>query len=494
MDGAQKLSGPVSPGVSYPRSDRDPDPLKGTMNFVKKILLAHSDEKTRRTLTLLLAGVGYDVRPCGRAPAALEAARAEWFDLALLANPLTETDPVEFVHALRKLQPRIPVLLLVDQLELPSVIQGIRLAVTDVLAPNGDWTRVVRRVHELLRPGEAAGPGDLTPEELAEVEVILAKFDAGLAEPAPAAGPPAPADNLREELQRLTRERDDIKRTAERLAREKAALEAELKTQQAGPAEHAGMETERAALRSERELVAAAQAAVDEKARALTAAREELNRERAALAAERAQPPAGPAPAKSEEELARERSLLEDLRLDLQAEELRLREEGTALREGQAALATDRERLAEDLEMLRAQEENLRAYEQHLRQPAAAAPAPAPAPEPEPQPVLRVLPRPSHEPFQRDPSCQRDPSLDEAWAKVNRAMDMLEAERRNFTDEKLVMKEERARIQQWEAQLREVAATLEERAQQLNAPPPPRPSITRAPFRAAKAMLGAVKK
>ena len=489
MDGTQNLSRPVCLGVSYARSDRDRAPLKGTMNFVKKILLAHSDEKTRRTLTLLLAGVGYDVRPCGRAPAALEAARAEWFDLALLANPLSETDPVEFVHALRKLQPRIPVLLLVDQLELPLVIQGIRLAVTDVLAPSGDWTHLVRRIHELLRPGEAAGPGELTPEELAEVEAILARFDAGLEEPAPAAGPPAPADQRREELQRLTRERDDLKQTAERLAREKGALEAELKAGPGGPADPAGVEAERAALRSERELVAAAQATVDEKARALAAAREELNRERAALAAERAQPPAGPAPRKGEEELARERSLLEDLRLDLQTEELRLREEGTALREGQATLAADRERLAEDLDLLRDQEENLRAYEQRLRQPVAAAPAP----EPEPQPVFRVLPRPSQEPFSRDPS-QRDPSADEAWAKVNRAMDMLEAERRNFTDEKLVLKEERARIQQWETQLRDVAAALEERERQLNVPPPARPSITHAPFRAAKAMLGAVKK
>lgn len=457
---------------------------QGTMNFVKKILLAHSDEKTRRTLTLLLAGVGYDVRPCDRAQAALDAARAEWFDLALLANPLSENDPVAFVNALRKLQPRIPVLLLVDQLELPSVIQGIRLAVTDILAPNGDWTLVVRRIHALLRPGETAGPVDLTPEELAEVEAMLAKLDARGEELTPAAAaPPAEADPRREELQRLTRERDDLQQTAERLAREKAALEAELKAQLVQRADAVRAEAELATLRSEREIVAAAQAAVDEKARALTAAREEVTRERAALAAERAQPPvpAGAEPAKSAEELARERSLLDDLRLDLQTEATRLREEGAALREGQAALAADRARLAEDLEQLRQEEDNLRSYEQRLRETT-------PPIEPEPPPAPRALPRPSREPF------QRDPSLDEAWAKVNRAMDMLEAERRNFTDEKLVLKEERARVQEWETRLRELAAVLEERERQLTAPPPPRPSFTHAPFRAAKAMLSAAKK
>lgn len=454
------------------------------MNFVKKILLAHSDEKIRRTLTLLLAGVGYDVRPCGGAPAALDAARAEWFDLALLANPLSENDPVAFVHALRKLQPRIPVLLLVDQLELPSVIQGIRLAVTDVLAPDGDWTHVVRRIHALLRPGESAGPVDLTPEELAEVEAILAKFDASMEDLAPApAAPPAPADTLREELQRLTRERDDIKQTAERLAREKAALEVELKAQLAQRADTARVEAELATLRNERELMAAAQAAVDEKARALTAARDEVNRERAALAAERAlPPPARTEPQQRAEDPAHDRSLLEDLRLDLQAEAVRLREEGTALREGQATLAADRGRFEEDLAMLRQQEENLRAYEQRLREPVA------PPVEPETPPAPRAIPRPSSEPF------PRDESLDETWNRVNRAMDMLEAERRNFTDEKLVLKEERARLQEQEARLQELAAVLEERERQLNAPPPPRPSFTHAPFRAARAILGSAKK
>ena len=64
--------------------------LHPTMNFVKKILLAHGDEKARRTLTLLLAGAGYDVRPCGCSEMALEAARSEWFDLSLVADPLPE--------------------------------------------------------------------------------------------------------------------------------------------------------------------------------------------------------------------------------------------------------------------------------------------------------------------------------------------------------------------------------------------------------------------
>ena len=145
------------------------------MNFVKKILLVHGDTKARRTLTLLLAGAGYDVRPCGRTEVALETAHSEWFDLSLVGDPLPEMSSFSFIEALKKLQPSVPVLLLVNQLELPSVIKGIRLAVTDVLAPGGDWALVMERVNALLRPGEAPVPLDFTSEELAEVEGILVK-------------------------------------------------------------------------------------------------------------------------------------------------------------------------------------------------------------------------------------------------------------------------------------------------------------------------------
>ncbi len=444
------------------------------MNFVKKVLLVHGDQKARRTLTLLIAGAGYDVRSCERAETALDAARSEWFDLALVADPLTETSSFDFIAALRKIQPSARVLLMVNQLELPSVIKGIRLAVTDVLAPEGDWQSVLQRINTLLRPGDAPAAADLTPEELAEVEAILAKVDAGAAAP-PGSASPVPADALRDQLQRLACERDDFKKTAERLAQEKTAVEAELKARLAEHADVAQLEAELTELRSEREVVAAAQAAVDEKARALAAAREELSQERAALATERAQGlPAGDATRlKSMEELARERGLLEDLRLDLRAEDVRLREEATKMQQLQAALEIDRQRLKEDMDVLREQEANLCAYEQRLRTLSAEAEADR---------VHRAAPRLSREPF------VRDPSLEEAWSKVSKALDLLEAERRNFTDEKLVMKEEKARIQAWEDRLKEAEAKLAERELAVNAKPS-RPSFTQQPFKAAKAML-----
>ena len=72
------------------------------MNFVKKILLVHGDANSRRTLTLLLAGAGYDVRPCGQPEVALEAARSEWFDLSLVADPLPEMSSFGLIEELKK--------------------------------------------------------------------------------------------------------------------------------------------------------------------------------------------------------------------------------------------------------------------------------------------------------------------------------------------------------------------------------------------------------
>ncbi|MFA5057569.1 MAG: hypothetical protein WC485_05605, partial [Opitutaceae bacterium] len=145
---------------------------------------------------------------------------------------------------------------------------------------------------------------------------------------------------------------------------------------------------------------------------------------------------------------ARERDMLDDMRLDLRAEDVRLREEAVKVQQAQSRLGAERRQLEEDMELLREQEANLRAYEQRLR----SLPA-----EVEAARVLHAAPRPSRDPF------LRDASLDEAWNKVNRAMDLLEAERRNFTDEKLAFKETVARLEQQQESLRYQEALLAER-------------------------------
>jgi hypothetical protein len=418
---------------------------------------------------------------------ALEAARSEWFDLSLVADPLPEMSSFGFIEELKKLQPSVAVLLLVNQLELPSVIKGIRLAVTDVLAPDGNWKLVIQRVNAILRPGEIATAVDLTPEELAEVEAILSRMEQGSNPPITLAPDVVlPAGDLREELVRLARDRDDFKKTAERLAQEKTALEVELKAQLARHADAARQEEELTELRSEREVVTAAQTAVDEKARSIAAARQELARERAELAAERAQGLNSEEAQrlKTADALAREREMLEDLRLDVRAEDVRLREEAVKMRQVQTRVDADRRQLQDDLDLLREQEANLHTYEQRLRSMSA---------EVEADRVLNAAPHLSRDPF------QRDATLEAAWTRLDRAMDMLEAERRNFSGERLALKEDMERLQQKEEALQQREKTLSYQeallaGRTLQAPAPRRSSFSRAPLQAAKAIFTSGKK
>jgi len=440
------------------------------MNSIKKVLLVHGDQPASRTLTLLLAGSGYYVRFCSQPAEAIDAAHGEWFDLALVADPLPEMSSFGLIEALKKLQPSMAVLLLVNQLELPSVIKGIRVAVTDVLAPGNDWALVLQRVNGILRPGLKASVLEDTPAGLAEVEAILSETDGE-------AGEEGTEGNWRAELVRVARQRDSLKSTVDRLAQEKTALEAELKKELEAQADAARQLTELNEVRSEREIIAAAQVSVDEKARAVADAREALAREREALAAERAQ-------GRPEDEVQRLRAaeaLNNDLqslgneRSDLRAEEVRLREEAVKVRQGQIRLEMDRRQFQEDMDLLRQQEANLQAYEQRLREISAAAEA---------ERVQSAAPRPSRDPF------QRDASLTAAWTRLDRAMDMLEAERRNFSGEKLVLKEELARLKAKEDALQQKEQDLETRLAEL----PPNSDLQRTPiaqgrFKVAKAIF-----
>ena len=455
------------------------------MNSMKKVLLVHGDQAAGRTLTLLLAGAGHYVRCCARPEAAIEAAQAEWFDLSLVADPLPEMSTFSFIEALKKLQPSMAVLLLVNQLELPSMIKSIRFAVTDVLVPGGDWTPVLQRVNGILRPGWTAPAGEVTAEELAAVEAILTGINEAPASTASGGGPGGGVRDRREELVRLSRERDNFKGLAERLAQEKTALEAELKAQLERQADAVRQRAELMELRSEREIVAAAQAAVDEKARALVTAREALVQERAALSTERelGRPENEVQRLKTAEALSDERETLKGRSADVRAEEVRLREEAVQVRQGQVRLEMDRRQLQEDIDLLREQEANLRAYEQRLRTMGEEAEA---------NRVHCAVPRPSRDPF------QRDDTMKTAWTRLDRAMDMLEAERRSFSNEKMLLKEESARVKSQEEALQAKAQALEEREAQMMRPAvdlePPRPTFSHTPLRAAKAMFTGTKK
>ena len=470
------------------------------MNMVKKILIVHGDAKMKRRLVLLLADAGYDLRSFTEGDPALETGRVEWFDLALVDAYLTGTANFDFVEALKKVQPTVPVVMLVPQLELPIIVKGIRMGLSDVLPTSNDLRPLLRRVNNLLRPNQppAADGETLSTTELAEAEAVLQVL--GNPEIGQSADP-FNTPEIRQEVLKGAKERAALEARVERLAHEKAALEAEMKTFLTQNADAARMQTEFKELRTQREMAAAAQAIIDQKARALVEVRSELDRERSTLEEERKRlaesaktvTPGG----KTAEELAQEKTELDTLRAKLLTDESRQREEAARQQHEATQIAQERRRWHEDLDLLREQETNLREYEARLRQLQAQLEADR---------VLWFSSRPvSRSPFQDDAAVKA------AWEKLQRATDLLEAERAVFRDERMAMRELEAEIKRRETRLGETEGRLSEQEKRMRGMPvlstPPfvakggtPPSVvpagkslkmpSRTPFEVAKSLLG----
>jgi len=470
------------------------------MNLVKKILIVHGDAKMKRRLVLLLADAGYDLRSFTEGDPALETGRVEWFDLALVDAYLTGTANFDFVEALKKVQPTVPVVMLVPQLELPIIVKGIRMGLSDVLPTSNDLRPLLRRVNNLLRPNQppAADGETLSTTELAEAEAVLQVL--GNPEIGQSADP-FNTPEIRQEVLKGAKERAALEARVERLAHEKAALEAEMKTFLTQNADAARMQTEFKELRTQREMAAAAQAIIDQKARALVEVRSELDRERSTLEEERKRlaesaktvTPGG----KTAEELAQEKTELDTLRAKLLTDESRQREEAARQQHEATQIAQERRRWHEDLDLLREQETNLREYEARLRQLQAQLEADR---------VLWFSSRPvSRSPFQDDAAVKA------AWEKLQRATDLLEAERAVFRDERMAMRELEAEIKRRETRLGETEGRLSEQEKRMRGMPvlstPPfaakggtPPSVvpagkslkmpSRTPFEVAKSLLG----
>jgi len=469
------------------------------MNLVKKILIVHADPKMKRRLVLLLADAGYDLRSYVKTDIALETARSEWFDLALIDAQISGAQDFTFVEGLRKIQPTVPVILVVPTLDLSLIVKGIGMGLSDVMPANNDLRPLLRRVNSLLRPNSGR-PGEeeaLTPTELAEAEEVLRALGQ-----APAAGnaeSSASSSEWRQELVRNAKEQATLKAKTERLESEKTALESELKTLLSQNEDALRVQADLDELRSQRETVLAAQSLIDQKSSALTEARSELARERSALDEERrrlSQSQSASPFTKDPEQLAREQTELEQARAKLAASETRLREESMRIQQETTQLAQERRRWHDDLDLLRDQENNLREYEARLRQLQAQLEADR---------VLWFSSRPqSRSPFYDDAAVKA------AWEKLQRATDLLEAERAVFRDERMALRELEADIKRREAKLDDTTTKLADQEKRLRSLPSPLQSnppmnvvnsasmsgsgrvraISRAPFEMAKSFLG----
>lgn len=143
-------------------------------------------------------------------------------------------------------------------------------------------------------------------------------------------------------------------------------------------------------------------------------------------------------------------------------------------------IEAERAQLLEDAEFLREQEANLRAYEARLRDLQAQLEAERISR----QAAMTTAVAPSTEPGM---------ALQSAWDKVNRATDLLEAERRAFNDQKLTLREQEAHMQEREARLQEMEAQLVAREQQINTEAY-KPLLSRAPLEMARAIFSGGRK
>lgn len=463
------------------------------MNLVKKVLIAHSDPKLKRRLVLLLADAGYDVRAHLSAQDAIEAARHEWFDLALIAEVLGEAQGLEVVDLLRQVQPTVPAALLAHDPELALVVKSIRLGLADVLPVEEDLRPLIRRVRDLLNPGVLPPPeeNDVTPADLAEVERTLARIN----EVPPASETGAiegQSSGLKEELSRLHADRVELEAKLQRTLHERNALESELKALLLQSSDANLQQAELNDLRSQRERVAAAQAAMELKARALSEQREEIDRERSFLQTEREQL-AAQLTASALPEWATSAEDVAAMRERVHAEEARQRETAMRLQQEAAKIARERRRWHDDLDLLREQEKNLGDYEARLRKMQAQLEAD------------RVLWfSTSARPETKSPFDEG--ALREAWQKLQRASELLETERAHVRDDRLCTQERESALKHRAEQLahrEQRLAETEARLVALQTPATPDPidpptssmrSIARAPLEIARTVFGGGKK
>ena len=420
------------------------------MTLPRRILVVHADARARRRLLLVLVEAGYDVRGFAAAEAALAAARSEWFDLALVDYALPGGEGFGFTRTLRQLQPTLPVIMLLPSLELPLIIEGIRLGLTDVLPAENDPRPILRRVNALLRPGTTHGTEDLTADELAEVDAMLARFagDGSSSDPADVA--PDATSALRAELANAVQARHEVEAQLERVLREKNALAGELQTVIAQNADSANLQAEAAQLQAQREVLAGAQSAIEIKSRQLAETRAQLAAERHALEKARHEPASQPAATLSDETLKLERAHLAAMRDDLTQEENRLREEWVRVRAESAQLAQERRRWHDELDQLREREDNLRAYEHRLRTLQTQVEAERVQRRPASVPPGEVAP----------PVAPDEAVLRAEWEKVHRANQQMEAERAMFRDERMTFQELEKTIRQREERLRQLESQV----------------------------------
>ncbi|NNL67062.1 MAG: sigma-54-dependent Fis family transcriptional regulator [Myxococcales bacterium] len=123
---------------------------------MKRVLIVDDDRPTRRVLQILVERMGLESRAFEDAPAALASLAAESASLVLTDLRMPGMDGIAFMHELRKLDTRVPVIVLTAYGTIEAAVEAMKLGALDFVAKPFDvdaLEMLIRRSLDVSRAG-----------------------------------------------------------------------------------------------------------------------------------------------------------------------------------------------------------------------------------------------------------------------------------------------------------------------------------------------------
>ena len=144
------------------------------MNLTKRILVVHHETQTGQKWKQALAEIGIETIMVSTEQEARVVFAESPVDLALIAEGTESEASFEFAGDLKRQKADMPIVMVLQAVRLPLVVQGLRYGLTDVMPTEEDLGPLVKRVKVLL---ERATSGDPSEAELAAAEATLQQLD-----------------------------------------------------------------------------------------------------------------------------------------------------------------------------------------------------------------------------------------------------------------------------------------------------------------------------
>jgi two-component system OmpR family response regulator len=123
-----------------------------------RVLLVEDDENVGRVVTRGLRDRGHAVEVAATGAGALEMAKADHFDVAILDWVLPDLDGIAVLRAWRDAGQGMPVIMLTGKAEIDDKVTGLRSGADDYLTKPFEFEELVARLEALLRRGSREGP------------------------------------------------------------------------------------------------------------------------------------------------------------------------------------------------------------------------------------------------------------------------------------------------------------------------------------------------